>query len=138
MSKRVFISLVMTIITAGFVFSAQAQDTASAGTGLAIVRLAVAAGIEDREPVGAAEVFTAATPKVCCFLEAVGIAADTEVVFVWILNGTEILQTPMTLRAGSRWRTWADKNLYGMTGGWKVEVRDAAGGVLKAVEFKVE
>jgi hypothetical protein len=39
---------------------------------------------------------------------------------------------------GPRWRTYADKNLYGLKGDWKVEVRDAKGNLIKDVKFKVE
>ena len=44
----------------------------------------------------------------------------------------------LPLRMGKRWRTWADKNLRGLKGDWKVEIVDADGNVLKEVQFKVE
>jgi hypothetical protein len=35
-------------------------------------------------------------------------------------------------------RTYANKNLMGLKGDWKVEIRDPGGNVLKDVKFKVE
>lgn len=106
--------------------------------GFTIARLVVGTGIENREPAGVAEIFLASTEKVYCFLEATGIAKDTEVSFVWIYNQKEILKTNMPLKAGPKWRTNTNKNLRGLKGDWKVEIRDSAGNVLKDVKFKVE
>jgi hypothetical protein len=44
----------------------------------------------------------------------------------------------LSLKAGSRWRTSAHKNLGGLKGDWKVEIKDADGKLLKEVTFKVE
>jgi hypothetical protein len=104
----------------------------------AIKRLVVGTGVENGEPVGAAETFPASTEKVYCFLEAADIAKDTEVSFVWWYGEKEMLKTTLPLKAGSKWRTYANKNLRGMKGEWKVEVRSLDGKVLKDVKFKVE
>jgi len=39
---------------------------------------------------------------------------------------------------GSKWRTYAHKNLRGLKGDWKVEIKDANGNLIKDVKFKVE
>jgi hypothetical protein len=101
-------------------------------------RLVVGTGIENSEPVGVAETFPASTEKVYCFLEAADIAKDTEVSFVWSNGGKEMLKTTLPLKAGPKWRTYANKNLRGLKGDWKVEIKDAGGKVLKDVKFKVE
>ena len=44
----------------------------------------------------------------------------------------------LPLKMGSRWRTFAYKNLNGMKGEWKVEIKGADGKLLKDVAFKVE
>lgn len=137
--KKIFsVSALIAILAAGAACPAKAQGDAADVAGLTIGRLVIATSIEDREPVGVADTFSPDTPGVYCFLEANNIAADIEVAFVWIHNGTEILETPMALKAAPRWRTWAGKNLYGLEGDWKVELRDASGTVLRTVEFKVE
>jgi hypothetical protein len=39
---------------------------------------------------------------------------------------------------GPRWRTSASKNLRGLKGDWKVEIRDPDGNLLKDIKFRVE
>ncbi|MBN1382051.1 MAG: DUF2914 domain-containing protein [Deltaproteobacteria bacterium] len=133
MKKLFLLSWVTAIIAVGIAFPVSAQDQ----PGFTIERLLMATGIENREPVGVAATFPADTPKVYCFLEAGNVTTDTTVTFVWIHDGTEILKTSLPLKAGFRWRTRADKNLYGLTGDWKVEIRDAAGNTVKDIEFQV-
>lgn len=133
--KRPFLMIwVMAILMAGMAFPVCAQDQ----PGFAIERLVMATGIEDRDPIGIAETFPAITPKVYCFLEARNISEDTDVTFVWIHGGKEILKTDLSMKAGSRWRTWADKSLYGITGEWTVEIRNATGNVVKDIKFQVQ
>jgi len=107
-------------------------------TGFTIARLVVGTGVENREPVGVAETFPVSTEKVYCFLEATGIAEDTEVSIVWFYGEKEMLKISLPIKMGSRWRTNASKNLAGMKGDWKVELRDSNGNPLKEIKFKVE
>jgi hypothetical protein len=100
--------------------------------------LVVRTGVEISEPVGTAETFPASTEKVYCFLEVTNIAKDTEVSFGWIYGQKEMLKTTLPLKMGAKWRTYANKNLRGLKGEWKVEIRDPDGKVLKDVKFKVE
>src|SRR5512139_1098864 len=104
----------------------------------AIARLVIGTGVENREPVGVAETFPATTEKVYCFLEATEILKDTEVSFVWFHGEKEMLKTNLPLQTGPKWRTFADKNIGGMKGDWKVEVRDVKGNLVKDIKFKVE
>jgi hypothetical protein len=104
----------------------------------AVKRLVVGTGVENLEPVGAAETFPASTEKVSCFLEATHIAKDTEVTFVWFNGDKELSKFSAPLKTGPRWRTHAEKNLRGLKGDWKVEIRDTEGKVVKDVKFKVE
>jgi len=39
---------------------------------------------------------------------------------------------------GKTWRTYANKNLRGLKGDWKIEIKDTGGNLLKEVKFKVE
>jgi hypothetical protein len=100
--------------------------------------LVAGTGVENSEPVGVAETFPASTEKVCCFLEAADIAKDTEVSFVWSYGEKEMLKTTLPIKAGAKWRTYANKNLRGLKGEWKVEIKDSDGKILKGVKFKVE
>jgi len=144
MKKLIFAAVVVSIFAIGAWPGAYGQsDTtkqapAKEASGIIIARLVVGTGLENREPAGVAETFSSSTAKVVCFLEANNIAEDTEITFAWIYNGQDVLKTNLTLKAGKRWRTKADKNLYGKKGDWKVEIRDKSGNVLKDVKFKVE
>ncbi|NWF92282.1 MAG: DUF2914 domain-containing protein [Syntrophaceae bacterium] len=129
--------LVLAIIGAlGVVLPVYAQEKETAG--FKIARFVVGTGVEDREPVGVAEVFPASTEKVYCFLEATSIEKDTEISFVWFHGQKEMLKFSLPLKMGSRWRTYAHKNLGGLKGEWKVELQGPDRKVLKEVKFKVE
>jgi hypothetical protein len=114
------------------------QKGTKEAAGFPISRAVVGTGVENLEPVGMAEIFPATTEKVYCFLEATDITKDTEVSFVWFHGQDELLKTTLPLKEGKRWRTYADKNLRGLKGDWKVEIKDADGNLLKEVKFKVE
>ena len=121
-----------------FAFQAYGQEKPKEAGGFTIARLVVGTGVDKGEPVGVAETFPASTEKVYCFLEATQIPKDTEISFVWVYGGKEMLKTTLPLKAGAKWRTYANKNLRASKGEWKVEIKDPDGKVLKDVKFKVE
>lgn len=136
---------VLTAIAAwGMILPASGQEKAKQEgisketTGFTIARVVVGTGVENREPAGVAETFPPSTEKVYCFLEATDIAKDVEVSFVWFHGQNEMRKISLTLKMGPRWRTYAFKNLGGLKGDWKVEIKDADGNILKEVKFKVE
>lgn len=137
--------LILTLVAAwGMIPQAYGQDKAKSEgapkeqAGLSIARAVVGTGVEKNEPVGAAEIFPASTEQVYCFVEAKDIGEDAEITLVWIYGSKEMLKTALPVKKGPKWRTYASKNLRGLKGDWKVEVRDAGGNVLKEVKFKVE
>jgi len=123
--------LAMTLLGMSLPASGQEKD-------FAVARLVVGTGVENREPVGVAETFPATTEKVYCFLEATEISKDMEISFIWFHGEKEMLKTNIPLQTGPKWRTFANKNIGGMKGDWKVEVRDAKGNLVKDIKFKVE
>lgn len=106
--------------------------------GFTIARLVVGTGIENREPVGTSGGFPSSIERVYCFLEATDITQKTEVSFVWVHEGKEMRRVSLPLETGPRWRTYAYKNLAGLKGSWKVEIKDSAGNLLRDIPFKVE
>ena len=116
----------------------KAEPAAVSEPALTIDRIVVSESIEDREPVGAAEIFSASVGKVYCFVEAKDIKEDTTVSFVWYFHGNQMAKVDMNIRKGDRWRTYASKNIGGLKGDWKVEIQDGNGSILKLAEFKVE
>lgn len=133
-----FVFILMVIAAWGMAFQAHGQEKPRESVGFTIARLVVGTGVENSEPVGVAEAFPASTEKVFCFLEAIDISKDTEISFAWSYGGKEMLKTTLPLKAGPKWRTYANKNLRELKGEWKVEVKDSDGKVLKDVKFKVE
>jgi hypothetical protein len=117
---------------------APTKEMGKESASFAVKRLVVGTGVENGEPVGVAETFPASTEKVYCFLEATDITEDTEVSFAWFNGDKELSKFSVPLKTGPRWRTYAYKNLRGLKGEWKVEIRDGDGKVVKDVKFKVE
>ena len=137
--KALRFGFILMVMAAGvMVLQAYGQEKAKESAEFTIARLVVGTGVENAEPAGVAETFPASTEQVYCFLEATNIAKDTEVSFVWFYGQKEMLKTTLPLKTGPRWRTYANKNLRGLKGDWKVEIRDPDGKVLKDVKFKVE
>lgn len=137
--KIITLILLVVLIAWGTISSAYGQEKPKQEqAGIVITRLVVGTGVEKGEPVGVAEKFPATTEKVYCFLEAKNIPKDTEISFVWIHGQKELLKMTLPLKMGSKWRTYAHKNLRGLKGDWKVEIKDANGNLIKDVKFKVE
>lgn len=128
------------VVLAGAVLiaSSGAFPAAAQAAPFDVKRLVVCKDVQDREPVEISDTFSADTQKVYAFLEAVDIPADTDIDFVWHHSGNEMLRVTIPVRQGGRWRTYANKNLYGLTGSWRMEIQDADGTVIGAVEFDVK
>ena len=117
---------------------AKTEGASKEGAGFTISRAVMGTGVENREPKGVSEVFPSATEKVYCFLEATHIPKDMEISLIWFHGQKEMRKINLSLKPGSRWRTYAHKNLGGLKGDWKVEIKDAEGKLLKDFAFKVE
>lgn len=110
--------------------SAAAQDADS----IRINRLVICTAVVDREPSGEATEFDANTPMLYCFTELDGAAG--EVTHAWFQGDSLRAEVKLNKGRTGRWRTWSSKTMTAeATGNWKVEVRDAAGHVLKDVNF---
>src|SRR4030043_679376 len=130
-----FLLILIVIVAWVMVRQAYGQEKSKESAEFTIARLVVGTGVEKSEPEGVAETFPASTEKVYCFLETTNIAKDTEVSFVWLYGQKEMLKTTLPIKAGAKWRTYANKNLRGLKGEWKVEIKDPDGKVLKDVKF---
>lgn len=105
---------------------------------MAIARMVVGTGVDNREPQGVAEKFPAQTEKVYCFFEATDIPQDQELTLKWYAGNNPMGETALAVKQGPKWRTWAYKNLRGIKGDWKMEVKTPEGKILKEAQFKVE
>jgi hypothetical protein len=115
-----------------------AAQPAAAGAPFTIARLVLCTGLENREPVGAAEAFPASAGKVYCFIEARDVAAESTLTVAWKLDGTEIGRTDLVLKASARWRTNAWKTVSGRPGAWEVLLLDSAGKEIQTAAFQVK
>ncbi|MDQ1355450.1 MAG: hypothetical protein QG657_5760 [Acidobacteriota bacterium] len=137
---RVLVLTVMWIGLTCFAFSqgSEVGNGKESGTDFTVSKFAVGTGVENRELIGESQSFPAETETVYCFLDAKDIAANIQVVFVWFYNEKEANRTTLTLKQGSRWRTWADKGVAGKKGDWKVQLQYASGAVVNSQPFKVD
>ncbi|MFH1985194.1 MAG: DUF2914 domain-containing protein [Pseudomonadota bacterium] len=102
-----------------------------------IARLEMCTGVENREPVGVTDTFTADIGIVSAFLEARDIPAETTVSFVWFHGDEEVARVPVKIGQSGRWRTHSSKKLGGRIGAWKVEIQDAQNALLGTAAFTV-
>jgi hypothetical protein len=143
-TKAVLILVVAAFFVCGGILPVSGQEKAKRegapkeGPAFTIARAVIGTGVEKRDPAGVAAVFPSTTEKVYCFLEAANIPKDMEISLTWFHGQKEIKKINLPLKAGSRWRTYAHKNLGGLKGDWKVEIKDAEGKLLKDLSFKVE
>jgi len=106
--------------------------------GLAVAEAAVATGVVDREPQGAAETFAPAVGELYCWTKVTGAADGTKIEHVWYHGDQEVARIAVTVN-GPTWRTWTRKTIPAeWTGAWRVDIVGPDGAVLKSVSFTVQ
>jgi hypothetical protein len=117
----------------------QMQDTTKprpAAT-ITVTEAVVAQTVVDRAPQDTGSAFPATVAQLVCFTKVSGGSAGTTVHHVWFHGETQVADIELHVD-GSPWRTWSRKTIPAeWTGAWHVEVRDAAGNVLKRIDFTV-
>lgn len=64
-------------------------------------------------------------------------AEETSVKHVWLRDGRQVKETTLPVK-GRRWRLYSTLQVDASSvGAWRLEVRDAAGQLLKAVDFQI-
>jgi hypothetical protein len=105
---------------------------------LQVVRDTVAAGISDREPIDAGDVFSPGLDRIYYFTEVQSQSPSTEITHVWYYGDREMARVTLPVE-GSRWRTWSSKQILpSWTGKWTVEAVSADGTVVASQAFSVE
>jgi hypothetical protein len=140
--KRIATILTLAVCTAP---GLAAQDTskaaapaaaAPAATAVDVAAAAVARSVVDRQPQDTATAFPADVGQLVCWTKVTG-AGGTAIHHVWFHGDTQVGDMELQV-GGSPWRTWSRKTVPpDWTGAWHVEVRDAAGTVLKRIDFTV-
>jgi hypothetical protein len=135
--KRIFTLLALSLCAA---HGLAAQDTtAMAEPSLTVDEAALGRSVIDRQPQDTGSVFPADVGEIVFWTKVGGGQAgvETAVRHVWFHGDTEVGNVELRV-GGSPWRTWSRKTVPPeWTGPWHVEVRDAAGTVLRRVDFTV-
>ena len=101
------------------------------------VEAALARSVVDRTPQDTGSMFPAEVGELILWTRVTGAEGETAIRHVWFHGQTEVANVELRV-GGSPWRTWSRKSIApGMTGEWRVEIRDVAGNVLKSINFTV-
>src|SRR6184192_1785455 len=115
---------------------APAPAPAAATPSVTVVEAVVAKSVLDRQPQDTGAAFPADVGQLVCWTKVSG-AGGTSLHHVWFHGDTQVGDVELQV-GGSPWRTWSKKSVPAdWTGAWHVEVRDAAGAVLKRLDFTV-
>jgi hypothetical protein len=116
--------------------AAQPAAAGAEASSLTVDEISVATGVENRAPVGAAETFPAATPKLYCYTKLSGGKEGDTVVHKWSHDGKVVSEVTLKV-SGSPWRTFSSKTLgEDAAGAWTVDVVQN-NCVLKTAKFEV-
>ncbi len=140
MTKTLTLALALTVAGAG---ALAAQDTTrmapaapAAAPSTATVEAVLARNVMDRVPQDTGIAFPPEVGQLVLWMRVTGGEGQT-LSHVWFHGDTEVGNVPLMV-GGSPWRTWSRKTIPAdATGAWHVEVRDAAGNVLKRIDFTV-
>lgn len=137
-------SILTLLLLAGVAGQVAAQDTTKAAAPAAppaaaanvSVEAVLARSVVDRVPQDTGTAFSDSVGTVVLWMRVSG-ASGQSVNAVWFHGEDEVGNVPLTI-GGSPWRTWSRKTIpVEATGAWHVEIRDAAGAVLKRIDFTV-
>jgi hypothetical protein len=116
-----------------------AQDStppAPAAAGNIGVEAVLARSVMDRMPQDTGVAFMADVGELVLWTKVTD-AAGTAVRHVWFHGDHEVGNVELQIN-GSPWRTWSRKTIPAdWTGPWHVEIRDAAGAVIKRIDFTI-
>jgi len=113
--------------------AAPAANTPETASALKVEKIVVAAGVENKEPVGEAVEFSTATATVTCWTKVSG-AKEGTVTHIWYLEGKKEVEVALAITADPM-RTWSTKTMK--PGSWKVEAV-STGAKIGEVSFVVK
>ncbi|HLQ60023.1 MAG TPA: DUF2914 domain-containing protein [Gemmatimonadales bacterium] len=100
------------------------------------VEAVLARTLVDRAPQDTGSAFPDSVGTVVLWMRVTGANGQT-LHHVWFHGGDQVGDVPLTI-GGSPWRSWSRKTVpTDAKGAWHVEIRDAAGTVLKRIDFTV-
>lgn len=118
-------TLLMLALPAGEAFAINVAD--------AVITTAVV----DREPVDNVKVFPVKNGNLYCFTRITGASEPVVVYHAWF-RGRQLMSRVGLPVESTDWRTWSTMDFRDdWSGGWRVEIQDAAGNVLQEVSFEL-
>ena len=136
MKTMLTVALVLGAGLAGSLAAQEMNAAAPAVQSAVTVEAVLARSVVDRAPQDTGVAFPAEVGELVLWTRVTGGAGQT-LNHVWFYGDTEVANVPLTI-GGSPWRTWSRKTIpVEATGAWRVEIRDAAGTVLKQLDFTV-
>jgi hypothetical protein len=134
--KRIATILTLAICTAPGLAAQDTTKAAAPAAAATVAEAAVARSVVDRQPQDTGSAFPADVGQLICWTKVTG-AGGAAIHHVWFHGDTQVGDMELQV-GGSPWRTWSRKTVPpDWTGAWHVEVRDAAGTVLKRLDFTV-
>src|SRR5438445_53332 len=138
--KRIGAIVALSLLAGG---GLAAQDTTKAAApaqpaaaSVSVDEAAVAKNVVDRVAQDTGSVFPVDVGQLVLWTKVSG-AGGIAIHHVWFHGDTQVGDVELQV-GGSPWRTWSRKSVPAdWTGPWHVEVRDAAGAVLKRMDFPV-
>jgi hypothetical protein len=125
--------IVLVAIFLGLPVAAVAQDAPS----LEVAVAAICQDVVDREPVDAGVSFSASVGTLYCFTKITGAQDATKISHVWYFGAEERARVELDVNSDN-WRTWSSKIIQEHEiGSWRVDILDAAGTVLKELQFEI-
>lgn len=140
-SYRVFLSTVCIVVSImllskiGFSEEKGQKETARL---FSISQIVVAEDIREREPIGIADSFPLDVDRVYVYIEATDITEDTDITVNWYHEGEKVHSYTLPLTEGTRWRTYAYKNIFRREGNWEIKLIDENGDEVESVTFEVK
>lgn len=129
--------LLTAAIVAAAACAAYAQTTpaeAKPAPAIKVEKIAIAASVEKREPVGETSSFDSTVTQVYTWTKITAEQVPTTIKHVYYLNDEMVREITLTINS-SPYRVWSVKNVT--PGNWKVDVTDEAGTVLSSAVFTV-
>ncbi len=135
MNKLLTLALALSFAGAGVTAAQDTTKAPPAATAIG-VEAVLARSVMDRMPQDTGTAFPPEVGELILWTRVTGGDGQT-LTHVWFHGDTEVASVSLTI-GGSPWRTWSRKTIPAeLTGAWHVEIRDAAGTVLKRIDFTV-
>jgi len=115
----------------------QQQNQPVSSSSLKVTQFVMCEGLENRQPVGISNSFSASIARVYCYTKIVGAPQVTTITHTWYYKNTIKAQVKLSVQPGT-WRTWSAKNMIpDWKGQWRVDASDAAGFIIGSVKFQL-